>query len=152
MNSFKKPVEIFPNGYLTREGQPIGRLEIGGGLNKLLFESEKGELSTPTLEIRGGQRVNIVNPPSIYDVKVSDFLIAINNLGVAPILRLPKAKNAYRQTYVITDAFGSAAATTITINAREGDVINSESTILINTNFGHIKIYASGSSTWGIIT
>jgi hypothetical protein len=98
---------------------------------------------------RRGQKVKGMSATSVYNVLLTDYLVSIPSVSVAPQVTLPLAKTAgFYKIYAFSDASGSAASTSITILAREGDVINGDYTYPINTNWGSVRLYCSGGSSW----
>lgn len=96
-----------------------------------------------------GQKIRMVSVPSVYSAVLNDFLVHVPSVAVAPTITLPPASVAgFGKVYVVKDASGSAATTTITIAAREGDVINNDYTTSINTNYGSVRLYVGGGSAY----
>lgn len=100
-----------------------------------------------------GQKTGVATATSAYEALLTDFFITVPSVVLTPSVTLPTARLAgIGKLYLIQDISGSAASTTITVYAREGDVINNDYTTAIASNFGSVKLCATGTSSWTITT
>ena|SRR3990167_6409157 len=84
---------------------------------------------------------------SVYSISLNDFIIAVRDVGVSRNIRLPKASSAgLGKVFIIKDASGSALTTTITITPDGTEVIDGDTTKVINTNFGLTGLYTDGAN------
>ena len=90
-----------------------------------------------------------LNPTVISDnhtVSTTEYLIYIDTAS-APVgvtITLPLASSANNQTFFIVDATGSANIKPIKIVASGDDLICGQSSILINTNYISLTLFAYG--------
>ena len=86
-----------------------------------------------------------------YTAKVSDFIIAITNTGAARTVNLPPVASAGVGTvYIVKDESGGAGTNNITIDGDGSETIDGATTKVINTNYGAVRLYCTGSAwfTW----
>lgn|SRR3990167_946426 len=95
-----------------------------------------------------GSKINVKNVDASYAIQLTDFLIAVTNVGTARTITLPKPSVAgFSKVFIVKDASGSALTTTITIAPNGTELINGDTTLLINTNYGAVGIYTD-SVNW----
>jgi len=102
-----------------------------------------------------GSKINVktiaAGDLAAYSVLLTDFVIAVGSVGTAKTITLPKPSVAgLGKVFVIKDASGSALTTTITIAPNGTELINGDTTLLINTNFGVVGVYTDGTNWFSI--
>ncbi len=98
-----------------------------------------------------GQKIHITTfnstITSTYTAQLSDFMVLVSSVAVPPTVNLPPSKLAgIGKYYVVKDASGSALSTTITIAPNGTEVIDGDTTKVINSNFGVARLYSDGSN------
>lgn len=92
-----------------------------------------------------GFRYGYSKATSSYVIRNSDCLVAITNLGVAPTITLPLARVVGPgKFYIIKDFTGSATTTTITIVCSGTELVNGDTSTVINTNYGSRAFFTDG--------
>lgn len=92
-----------------------------------------------------GRRIGMTFAPSLYTALLTDFLILVQSVSVAPTITLPPAKIAgLGKIYIIKDVSGSALSTTITIARTGTDLINGDTGSSIATNYGFLSFFTDG--------
>lgn len=82
-----------------------------------------------------------------YTCAVSDYLIAITSLAVAPSIGLPSPSLAgVGKTYRIKDEVGGAATTTITVRSDKEKLIDGAASTTLTTNYQSKLFYTDGSN------
>lgn len=94
-----------------------------------------------------GRKINVTRGHSAYTALLTDTLIVVPSVAVAPTITLPEASTAgIGKVYMIKDISGSAAATSITISRSGTDTINGDTSTSINTNYGFVGLFSDGSN------
>lgn len=97
---------------------------------------------------RKGQKFNLMKVSgSHYSIALQDYLIGISSLGVAPSIGLPKPSIAgLGKTYLIEDQVGGAGTTSILIKSEGEALINGQSSVTINKNYGRQECHSDGNA------
>lgn len=83
---------------------------------------------------------------SVYSAAVSDFLVGITSLAIAPTIGLPRPKLVGPgKYYKIKDEVGGAATTTITIVSQGEETIDGATSLSITNNYGSCSLYTDGA-------
>jgi hypothetical protein len=135
------------NGLPVTIPQPV---QDGLGNSSPLQLSQQAVNITGTFQLGGvafqagfSPRTAVVASP--YVALQSDSIIGVNFAGAVAIT-LPAAAVALRgKIFVITDESGNAVINNITIHTAGGN-INGAATALINTDYGSLQIYCSGTA------
>lgn len=119
-------------------------------LNVLRIDKDlniKNQFSINNIEAHNkiGSKINGKNVDASYQIQLTDFLVSVTNVGTARTITLPKPSVAGPfKVFIIKDASGSAATTTITIAPNGTEVIDGDTTKVINANFGVVGLYTDG--------
>lgn len=83
-----------------------------------------------------------------YTVLVTDYIIAKTGItGGGDAVTLPLISAAKTgQVFIISDESGTAAANNITITASGADLIEGAGTKVLNTNYGAVRLYSTGTA------
>ena len=81
-----------------------------------------------------------------YVIQANDYIIAYTSLTAPRIATLPTAVGVTGQAYVIKDEAGAAATHAITVATTSGQLIDGVTTKSINTNYGSLIVYSTGSA------
>lgn len=137
---------------LEQNGQDFNSSDNTIQTNKnLIIKKNAFSVNDKETSIQQGQKIKATNPnSSLYSILLTDFLLSVNSLGVAPTLTLPKASLAGRgKIYIVKDEVGGASSTTITISAASGETIDGATTTTLTTNYSSKSLYCNGTS-WGV--
>ncbi len=94
-----------------------------------------------------GQRINRKAMFGNYTMSVSDFLLGITSLAVAPSIGLPNPTLVgLGKTYIIKDEVGGSATTTITVRSDGEKTIDGSSSTTLTTNYISKRFYSNGSN------
>lgn len=98
-----------------------------------------------------GSKINGRTTNASYQIQLTDFLIAVTDVATVRTITLPKPTVAGPfKVFIIKDASGSAATTTITVSPNGTELINGDTTTTISTNYGSIGVYTDGVN-WFIV-
>lgn len=101
--------------------------------------------------IRNAAPASKITTAVSYTVLTNDEFIGVSGQAGAVTVSLPAGTTVQRgQRYVIKDEGGAAAARNITVAANGADTIDGAATQLINTNFGVLRLVATGNNTWSV--
>lgn len=116
--------------------------------DKDLVVKDKFNVTEAETQQLHGEKVNRTPATSVYKVLLTDYLIAITNLGVAPTITLPPTNLAgIGKIYVVKDEAGGAATTTITVRPTfTAEGIDGAASFSITGNFNSISLYCNGGS------
>ena len=97
---------------------------------------------------QGGQSLKRTVSAGDYTVKVSDCIIGITSTAAARTVNLPLAADAGDGMIVyVKDESGGAGTNNITIDGNGSETIDGALTKVINTNYGAVRLYCTGT-TW----
>lgn len=140
-NQFKELI-IEIDGTVKRAGIPLSAF----GIKNVISADDQETV------LKQGQKIKLTQlvsgaEASLY-ARLNDYNITIKDVVVSRGVELPKSSVAgVGKLYVIKDMSGSAASTTITIAAVDGESIDGEPTQSITTDWG-VKRLVSDGSNW----
>jgi len=108
--------------------------------------SDTAALDT-TLDVEGGIRLNSRDISGTYNVLGSDFLLAVNSSGDEVTINLQSASINAGQILVIKDETGQANVNNITINRNGTDMIDGNTSLVLNSSKAAVTLICTGS-TW----
>lgn len=133
--SFSGGENFYSNGNLIRT---IKALSIG---ESHLFNNTEAALN------RGQRFSRTAVHGAVYSVSTSDYLIAIDDLVLAPTIGLPRPSLVGTgKTFIVKDEVGGAATTTITVVSAGEETIDGASSDTITTNYGSVGYYTNGAN------
>lgn len=89
--------------------------------------------------------VNRTAVSASYTVLPTDYLIGVTSTSSAYTITLPTVPTL-NQTFIIKDESGAAATNNISVTVNGTITIDGSTTVTINTNYGAIQVYFSGSN------
>lgn len=136
-------------GDFTISGNVVSNLTISGSLvsngfsliNDVIFIN--AAVKTTSLTI-----VTSANSP--YAVLASDYIILANTSAPTITINLPDAALNTGRNLIIKDYFGNGSNINITINATGGQIIDGQTSKVISTDYGIVKLLSNGFK-WLII-
>lgn len=98
-----------------------------------------------------GNKINVTlvtqSMSSVYTVSRTDFVVAVQDVGVSRTVKLPQPSLAgFGKVFIIKDASGSAAATTIAITPFSTETIDGDTSNGITSNYGFKGFYTDGTN------
>lgn len=106
-----------------------------------------GVTNTESFQKKGQRFGRTVVSSATYTTTVSDYLMGITSLSLAPTIGLPRPSLVgIGKTFIVKDEVGGAATTTITIRSAGEETIDGASTSTITTNYGAKSFYTNGSN------
>lgn len=128
------------------------------GTNNALMVRDDGNVGIGTnapgakLHVNGSQAVKTTaSVAGAYTVLITDYIISKTGItGGGDIVTLPTlASAAVGQIFIITDESGTAGTNNITVDGNGAELIDGAATVLINVNYGVLRIYKnSGGGQW----
>ncbi len=105
-----------------------------------------------TLDLRGSLRVRRSTANATpYTITDTENLVAVIGPAAARSLTLPSGANvAAGHQVVVKDEAGNAATHAITITPASGHTIEGASSYVVSANYGVVRLYFNGTSTWFI--
>ena len=134
-------------GYKTFKSKPkmIGDQQVTNRVKADFFES--------TLLKVDGLIVNRTIVSSSYIIKLTEYFIGVDtqNASGSITLSLPYASGSVNgRTYIIKDEGGMADTKSIIIDTQNGDTIDGEDTVIIESPYASLNIYTNGNNRWFI--
>ena len=134
-------------GYKTFKSKPkmVGDQQVTNRVRADFFES--------TLIKVDGVIVSITIISSSYSIKRTEYFIGVHteNAACSITLTLPNASGSVNgRTYIIKDEGGMADTYPIIINTSNGDRIDGEDTITIESPYASLNLYTDGFHKWFI--
>lgn len=121
------------------------------GNSTIPVTNSSGQLQLADLYINGGLRAkrSTVNDGN-YNATSANLIIAYTALTAQRTVNLPAANTMTGRILIIKDEAGTAGTNNIVLDPNGAELIDGASTKSINTNYGSLTIYSSGSA-WFII-
>lgn len=113
----------------------------------------KADFLESTLLKIDGLIINRTIISSSYNIKRTEYFIGVHteNAASSIILNLPNASGSVNgRTYIIKDEGGMADTYPIIINTSNGDRIDGEDTIRIESPYASLNLYTDGLHKWFI--
>ena len=134
-------------GYKTFKSIPkmVGDQQVTNRVKADYFES--------TLVKVDGLIVNRTIVSSSYVIKRTEYFIGVDTLNATGSIKisLPYASGSVNgRTYIIKDEGGMAETKPIIIDTLNGDTIDGEDTVIIESPYASVNIYTDGNSRWFI--
>lgn len=150
-------IKRFSQEQVTRETQfaPIGNVvkDFEGSPSTAHTPknlSAKGSFFADEKEVHQklGQRFNRTTiSGASYSVALNEYLVAVDNLVLAPTIGLPRPRLAgVGKTYIVKDEIGGAASTTITIVSQGEELIDGASSKTMTNNYEALEFYTDGAN------
>lgn len=132
-------------GYKTFKSKPkmIGDQQVTNRVKADYFES--------TLVKVDGLIINRTIISSSYTIQRTEYFIGVDTLSSTGsiTISLPFASGSVNgRTYIIKDEGGMAETKPIIIDTLNGDTIDGEDTITIESPYASLNIYSDGESRW----
>ena len=128
-----------------RDAVPMG--PVGPGTVVLGNKSNDGDSA---LVIGSAYAMNRRAVSASHNVGPSDYLIAVTDTTTAPSISLPPASPAIAGTvYVVKDESGGAGFNNVTVKGAGSDTIDGAASITIDTNYGAVRLYCTGTG-WAV--
>ncbi len=102
-------------------------------------------------KVTGGQRRKRTTTAISYTALLTDYIIGVTNTGAARTITLPPASEfGDGFILIVKDESGGAGTNNITIDADGSETIDGATTKVINTNYGAVRLYCTGTAwfTW----
>lgn len=134
-------------GYKTYKSIPkmVGDQQVTNTIKADLLES--------TLLKIDGLIINRTIISSSYNIKRTEYFIGVHteNAACSITLTLPNASGSVNgRTYIIKDEGGMADTYPIIVNTSNGDRIDGEDTIIIESPYASLNLYTDGFHKWFI--
>ena len=113
----------------------------------------KADYFESTLVKVDGLIVNRTIVSSSYVIKRTEYFIGVDTLNATGSIKisLPYASGSVNgRTYIIKDEGGMAETKPIIIDTLNGDTIDGEDTVIIESPYASVNIYTDGNSRWFI--
>lgn len=101
--------------------------------------------------VTGGQRRKRTATATTYTALLTDHIIGVTSTAAARTINLPVAASAGEGfILIVKDESGGAGTNNITIDGDGSETIDGATTKVINTNYGAVRLYCTGSAwfTW----
>jgi len=134
-------------GYKTFKSKPkmVGDQQVTNRVKADYFES--------TLFKVDGLIINRTIVSSSYVIRKTEYFIGVDTINTTGsiTISLPFASGSVNgRTYIIKDEGGMAETKPIVIDTQNGDTIDGEDTIVIESPYASLNIYTDGNSRWFI--
>lgn len=134
-------------GYKTFKSKPkmVGDQEVTNRVKADFFES--------TLVKVDGLIVNRTTISSSYVIKRTEYFIGVDTHSTSGsiTISLPFASGSVNgRTYIVKDEGGMADTKNILIDTQNGDTIDGEDVVIIESPYASVNIYTNGIDKWFI--